>query len=138
MAVAAPRGPMPRWPRPRMACCEEVARKPPRLVFQRATAFAAAYSSPDRGKSNAEFWSLPSSGCLRDSESAEFVDPRGGRFVTLISRRSFIAFLAAALAQVRGWAQGLPRVDWAWVGGCTAEGVTIKAHARPGATLQLL
>ena len=58
--------------------------------------------------------------------------------MTLISRRSFIAFLAAALAQVRGWAQGLARVDWVWLGACTADGITIKAHAQPGASLQLL
>jgi phosphodiesterase/alkaline phosphatase D-like protein len=58
--------------------------------------------------------------------------------VTLISRRKFIALLAAALTQVRGWAQGLPQVNWVWSGACSAEGITIKAHSRPGASLQLV
>ena len=58
--------------------------------------------------------------------------------MTQISRRSFIALVAAALARVRGWAQGLPQADWVWLGACTADGITIKAHARPGASMQLL
>ena len=58
--------------------------------------------------------------------------------MTQISRRKFVALLVAALAQVRSWAQGLPPVDWVWSGACTADGVTIKAHTRPGASLQLM
>jgi phosphodiesterase/alkaline phosphatase D-like protein len=56
----------------------------------------------------------------------------------LLSRRSFLALLAAMLAQVRGWAQLRPAVDWVWSGACTADGVTIKAHARPGAMILLV
>lgn len=54
-----------------------------------------------------------------------------------IPRRSFVALLTAALAQARGWAQVRPAVNWVWMGACTASGVTIKAHARPGTVLEL-